>query len=71
MAGLDAKAELMAEGLDRIGEAARFLKLSTSTIYALVERGTLPSVKIGKAWRIPHRAVIELAAKCLVSGPND
>jgi excisionase family DNA binding protein len=60
------KTDLVLDGLDRVGEAARFLKLSVSTIYGLMDRGDLPYVKLGKSRRIPHRAVVELAAARLV-----
>jgi excisionase family DNA binding protein len=63
------KMELVLDGLDRVGEVARFLKLSVSTIYGFMDRGELPYVKIGKARRIPHKAVVELAANGLVSRP--
>ena len=59
-------AELMADGLDRIPEAAHFLKVSTTTVYHLMAQGRLPYVKLGKSRRIPHKAVIELAATSLV-----
>jgi excisionase family DNA binding protein len=68
MASSDKNTELMVEGLDKIAEAARFLKLSTSSVYNLMTCGRLPYVKIGKARRVPHRAVVELAARSLVRG---
>ena len=46
----------------RIQEAAQFLGLSRASIYQLVDRGELSSVKFGRARRVPRRAVIELAA---------
>jgi excisionase family DNA binding protein len=60
------KEDLVLDGLDRVGEVARFLKLSVSTVYGLMDRGELPFVKLGKSRRIPHRAVVELAATRLV-----
>jgi excisionase family DNA binding protein len=60
------KEDLVLDGLDRVGEVARFLKLSVSTVYGLMDRGELPYVKLGKSRRIPHRAVVELAATRLV-----
>jgi excisionase family DNA binding protein len=59
--------ELMSDGLDRIAEVARFLRTSVGTVYALMGRGELPFVKIGKLRRIPHHAVLELAARNLVA----
>jgi excisionase family DNA binding protein len=67
MSEMPAKADLVQDGLDRVVEVARFLKLSPSTIYGMMDRGVLPYVKIGKARRVPHRAVVELAAGSLVT----
>jgi excisionase family DNA binding protein len=39
--------------LVRVEEAARILSLSRSTIYEMLERGELPSVRCGAARRIP------------------
>jgi excisionase family DNA binding protein len=50
-----------------VADVARFLRLSQSTVYDLMARGLLPYVKIGKSRRIPHRAVVELAAQNLVT----
>ena len=59
-----------ATGAD-VRDAAGFLRLSVSTIYALMGKGLLPYVKIGKSRRIPHRAVVELAAGGLVTRTAD
>jgi excisionase family DNA binding protein len=60
------KAEgLVLEGLDKVADVARFLSLSRSAVYSLMARGELAFVKLGKARRVPKRAVIELAAKNL------
>jgi excisionase family DNA binding protein len=61
------RADLLVDGLDRIAEAERFTKLSRSLLYQLMGKGELPYVKIGRARRIPHRALLELAAKNLVT----
>jgi excisionase family DNA binding protein len=71
MAEPTANVALMVDGLDRVADAARFLKVSVSTVYLMLARGHLPSVKLGKCRRIPHRAVLELAARGLVSGAAD
>jgi len=34
-----------------IKDAANYLKMSSSTIYKLVEKGRIPSLKVGGAWR--------------------
>lgn len=61
---------LVREGLDRIEEAAEFLGLSRSYIYKLMDRGELAYVKVGRSRRIPHQAVLELAARHLVARPT-
>jgi excisionase family DNA binding protein len=71
MSAVAEKAELVLDGLDRVGEVARFLKLSVSTVYGFMDRGELPYVKLGKSRRIPHRAVVQLAAASLVSRDAD
>ncbi len=60
--------DLMREGLDRVSDVARFLKLSVSTVYDLMGQGQLPFIKIGTARRVPHRAVIAFAAGLVGQG---
>ncbi len=60
--------DLVADGLLTVPEAAGFLRLSRSNLYALMERGELRFVKIGRSRRIPRRAVIALAACGLRGG---
>jgi excisionase family DNA binding protein len=43
--------------LVRVEEAARLLSLSRSTIYEMLDRGELPSVRCGAARRIPLAAL--------------
>lgn len=40
-------------------ELAKRFRLSLSTIYNLIDRGNLPSVKIGKCYRIPESSLNE------------
>jgi len=54
--------EIVAEGLQRISEAARFLSVSRSLIYRLINSGVLPTVRIGRSRRLPIKAVIDFAA---------
>jgi len=60
--------EVVRDGLLSVPETGRFLSLSRSKVYLLMERGDLAYVKIGRARRIPRRAVIELAARNLTGG---
>jgi excisionase family DNA binding protein len=56
---------LMVDGLQRVEAAGRFLGISRSLVYELMESGELPYVKIGRSRRLPHRALIEFAARHL------
>jgi excisionase family DNA binding protein len=59
--------ELVGDGLMTTREVAAFLRLSPAAVYNLMSRDELPFVKIGRSRRVPRRAVVELAAKNLVS----
>lgn len=41
-----------------LGEAAAFLRLHPETVRRLLQRGSLPGVKVGRTWRI-HRKDLE------------
>ena len=49
--------DLFAEGMLTIKEAAEHLRLNRATLYRAMERGELPYYKMGKARRIPRRAL--------------
>lgn len=59
---------LLAEGLVTVIDAAFFLGLSRSQVYALMETGHLVYVKLGRSRRIPKRALIELVQANLHGG---
>jgi excisionase family DNA binding protein len=60
------RARLVADGFVSVPEAAKFLGLSRSKIYLLMDSCELPFSKFGKSRRIPRRALSEFAAKSLV-----
>jgi excisionase family DNA binding protein len=62
------RAELVAEGLLTVNESAAFLALSRAKVYQLMDSGLLCYVKLGRARRIPRRAVIQLAAREIRGG---
>ncbi len=64
----DSKEKLVVDGLVRLAEAQKFTSLSRSKLYALMQRGELPYVQLGRARRIPRRALVELAARHLIGG---
>lgn len=40
-----------------IGELAKYLKISKSTLYKLVREGKIPSQKVGRHWRFRKAAI--------------
>jgi excisionase family DNA binding protein len=61
--------ELVSHGLANIAEAARFLSLGRSKLYDLMDAGRLTYCKIGKARRIPWKAIRALASDSLMQAP--
>lgn len=57
---------IVSDGLMKIRDAAKFLGLSRSTLYKLMETGKLSYVKIETSRLVPRRAVVELAERSLV-----
>lgn len=51
-----------------VPEAARRLSLGRATTYQLVRRGELPSVRVGRAVRVPARALEAWIAARTVGG---
>ena len=47
-------------GLQPVNKVARFLSLSRSKVYALMEAGQLPYVKLGKSRRVRWADVLAL-----------
>jgi excisionase family DNA binding protein len=65
---MEDKEKLVDLGLMKVKDAAGFLGLSRSSIYAKMDTGELSFVKIGRARRVPRRAVVEFAARRLTGG---
>ena len=63
--------ELVGDGLVSVPAGAAFLGLSRSKLYTLMDEGVLPYVKLGRARRIPKRALIELASRNLHGGDRN
>jgi excisionase family DNA binding protein len=61
-------ADVLADGLLTVADAATFLALSRSTLYEAMERGELVYVKLGRARRIPRRALLAWAEAGLTGG---
>ena len=67
--GRDAE-DLCAEGALTVKEAVAFSGLARTAIYARIEDGSLPSLRLGRRRLIPKRALVRLLAKglCGASG---
>jgi excisionase family DNA binding protein len=57
------------DGFVGIEEAMRYLDISRTALYALMERGELPFVKFGRARRIHSSALTKFAQTAIVT-PN-
>lgn len=68
---MDAREQLIADGLATVDEGSRFLSLGRSKLYDLMDAGKLQYCKIGKARRIPWEALRRLAADSLRGGGSD
>lgn len=52
----------------RISEAAKRLEISRSMVYLLINRGEIPSVRIGSILRVPAEALDELIQNKTIGG---
>jgi excisionase family DNA binding protein len=59
---------MLADGCVTVVDAAKFLALGKSTIYDAMDAGRLPFVHLGRARRIPKRALIDYAKANLKGG---
>jgi len=57
-------------GLQPVNKVARFLSLSRSKVYALMEAGQLPYVKLGKSRRVRWADVLKLVEQNTIGGGN-
>jgi excisionase family DNA binding protein len=61
-------ADLIGEGFVGVAEAARFLGLSRSKLYDLMDSGEIVYAKFGRSRRVPRKALLDLARRSLVCG---
>jgi excisionase family DNA binding protein len=64
----EAEAALIAKGFARVPEAAKFLGVSRSTVYLLMEQGDLVFAKFGRSRRIPWAGLHAFAEARLTGG---
>jgi excisionase family DNA binding protein len=60
------EASVIEDGFADVPEAARFLKVSRSKVYMMMDNKELPYAKFGRSRRIPRKALMEYARSCLV-----
>ena len=46
-----------------IGQLSRYLQITESTLYKLVQAGRLPGKKVGRQWRFQREAIDEWLAE--------
>jgi len=59
--------ELVVDGCVSIEEAQRFMSLSRSKLYEMMNAGLLAYVKLGRSRRIPRRAMLDALAGNLIA----
>lgn len=59
---------LVSDGMLTVPDAAKFLSISRSAVYQLMQSGRLPYVQFGRSRRVPRRSLISLAAANLKGG---
>ena len=57
--------ETVAKGLAKVERGAEFLSISRSSFYALIEKGDIATVKIGRSRRVPWAELERFAARHL------
>lgn len=60
--------DVLTDGLLTIEQTQAMLAVSRSTVYALMDRGELAYVQLGRARRVPRRAVTLLLERNLKGG---
>jgi excisionase family DNA binding protein len=61
--------QLCSAGVVNPKEAAKLLGIGHTMLYALMKKGELPYVLIGRSRRIPRAGIIRYLAEHLTSGP--
>lgn len=46
-----------------VSEVAEYLKISEVTTYKLVQKGVIPSFKIGRSWRVKYEDLLAFIEK--------
>ena len=61
----EASRAAVGDGLVNVREATHFLGCSVSTLYQLMQDGTLPSFRLGRSRKLPRKALVDFAAERL------
>lgn len=62
------KTEILAEGLERVSQAAQRLGINRNTLYEWIKEGKIPFTCINGTYRVPRRAVSEMLENGLNMG---
>jgi len=54
-----------------VNEAASTLRVSKSTVYRLIRSGELPALQVGRAFRIPRRALAQYVSAAIRGGDGE
>jgi excisionase family DNA binding protein len=60
-------ADMVRDGFLTVPDAARFLGISRSKVYLLMDDGELIYAKFGSSRRVPRQALIDYATRNLIS----
>jgi len=60
--------ELLANGLEKVSQAAKRLGIDRNTMYRWIHEGKIPYLHIHDVYRIPSRAIDDMLAGCLNIG---
>jgi len=64
---LDGRNDVPTLGLQPVAKVAKFLSLSRSKVYLMMDQGQLPYVKLGKSRRVRWSDVLKLVDQNVVS----
>ena len=57
---IEGRAPMSSEEVFNIKEVSDYLKIPVSTIYKLIQEGTIPAIKLGKHWRLKKKDIDRL-----------
>jgi excisionase family DNA binding protein len=65
---LEEPGSLESFGFVSVTEAAAFLRLGISTVYAMIDKGLIPHAQFGRSKRVPKRFLLDAESEALNRG---